>query len=269
MPPKKLKVTPCQSLPYDEDKFISYGASERFKNRYSSRNGVPEREFEDPSEQFLQEIQERHWQVLCQQLDRANIPLIHEFYANFSERILDICTIRRVSVNCAREDFNRLLRVGNINDDEYQNLHPDYDEIISTLAVHGTRWNIFVGTITNFPFAALTPISRTWHLFISVRLLPSDHHSDITKNRTVLNFGIQRGIPIDVGHIILSNLTHLVVKSSTGGLVYPSIITQMCINSGVPTAVGEYMQSPRAPISMTLFRQMRPFAHGRHPTEDP
>ena len=58
------------------------------------------------------------------------------------------------------------------------------------------------GQVVNFKAKGLFYIPRVWHHFITPRILPSETVSEVTKERTILNYAIHQDIEFDVGKFI-------------------------------------------------------------------
>lgn len=79
----------------------------------------------------------------------------------------------------------------------------------------------------------LFPISRVWFTFINHTLSSSSNISDVFALRALLIFCIMKGIQINVGLLIASNMEKL-AQANPGLLGYPFLITRLLIKQEVP-----------------------------------
>ena len=64
--------------------------------------------------------------------------------------------------------------------------------------------------------------------------MPTTHTTTVSQERLVLLYVIVRGLPIDVGSIIEKEIRDCAVKNhKTAALLFPSLITNICVVSGV------------------------------------
>lgn len=111
----------------------------------------------------------------------------------------------------------------------------DPDEVIRTLAKLGTSWKRSGDDVINFSASGIFTKCKAWYHFVSAKLLPSGNLSEVTKEREILNYAIQRGLSIDVGLGIYNGILHTLHGSTTGGLGHPSMIYELCLKGGVVT----------------------------------
>lgn len=58
--------------------------------------------------------------------------------------------------------------------------------------------------------------------------MPTRHLSNVTKERAILLFAITTGLKVDIGIAIQNSIQKTIKGSSSGGLPYPSLLTQLC-----------------------------------------
>ena len=64
--------------------------------------------------------------------------------------------------------------------------------------------------------------------------MPTTHTTTVSQERLVLLYVIVRGLPIGVGSIIEKEIRDCAVKNhKTAALLFPSLITSICVVSGV------------------------------------
>ncbi|GMN48214.1 hypothetical protein TIFTF001_017402 [Ficus carica] len=86
--------------------------------------------------------------------------------------------------------------------------------------------------------------------------MPSTHIQTISKGRILLLDSIILGRPIDVGKIIFQELGACAAKKC-GSLWFPSLITSLCANSGVPMFdIEEQLLSSKGAITKTAIARL-------------
>ncbi|PIN05057.1 hypothetical protein CDL12_22406 [Handroanthus impetiginosus] len=76
----------------------------------------------------------------------------------------------------------------------------------------------------HFFHTKLTVAADHWLRFISTRLLPTTHTSDITKERAVMIFAILTDVPFDIGRFLHRSIWNSAMGGLTVGLYHPSLI---------------------------------------------
>ena len=104
--------------------------------------------------------------------------------------------------------------------------------IFTTLTIEGASWANEEGRVVNR--IDLKPIAKVWVKVLKSRLMPTTHTTTVSQERLVLLYIIVRGLPIDVGSIIATKIRDCAVKTHrTAALLFPSLVTSICIVSGV------------------------------------
>ena len=89
------------------------------------------------------------------------------------------------------------------------------DEVSRFICKSGaTQWTIVRDKHAHFPFKDLKQHMKVLHHFIFAKLTPTMHLSEITRERAILLYGIQKGLKINVGRWIQSNISHIVQQGS-------------------------------------------------------
>ncbi|KAF7814554.1 hypothetical protein G2W53_028523 [Senna tora] len=114
------------------------------------------------------------------------------------------------------------------------------------------------GQYNNFLLTNLSVTARSWLHFLSCRLLPGSHRTEVTKDRVLLINCLITKQPIDAAQIILNQLTSMATKKLPGReqtpnaptLAFPALITSLCKRAGVamPPTEDQYHQSQMATI---------------------
>lgn len=77
-----------------------------------------------------------------------------------------------------------------------------WNKVLKTLTVEGASWANEEGRMINR--IDLKPITKVWVKFLKSRLIPTTHTTTVSQDRLVLLYVIVRGLPIDVGAIMLT-----------------------------------------------------------------
>ena len=82
---------------------------------------------------------------------------------------------------------------------------------------------------------------KVWHHFIYARLPPTMHLSEVTKEQAVLLYGIQKGLKINVGRWIQSNISHT-IRQGSRGIPHPTLPTELITSYGIDTTGSKVLQ---------------------------
>lgn len=129
-----------------------------------------------------------------------------------------------------------------------------WNTIFTTLTIEGASWANEEGRVVNK--IDLKPIAKVWVKFLKSRLMPTTHNTTVSQERLVLLYVIVRGLPIDVGSIIVKEIQDCAVKTHrTAVLLFPSLITSICVISGVRlNARDEHVKNEGAFTARTIER---------------
>ncbi|KAH0465263.1 hypothetical protein IEQ34_005366 [Dendrobium chrysotoxum] len=198
-------------------------AEARYIDWVITKTLIPEHGFLNPTKTILQTISIRGWGHFCEDPFAAIVNIMHEFFANGKDAI----------------DFKYFIRgKWSMKFDEYFPFgHAPFDpqEIFDLLCGpnSGAKWRTREERITNLSASYMSQTSKSWHYFISSRIIPSKNISEVTKGRALLNFVIQKGYTINIEKLILSSLTYIMRGSTLVGLGHPSLIYAHCVVVGV------------------------------------
>lgn len=92
----------------------------------------------------------------------------------------------------------------------------------------GTTWIKGRKGGTVFHCKDLSRCGKIWYAFLYVKLLPSTHTSDVTKEKALLLFAIVQDFIIDVRAIINFSIRRSLRGNFSGGLPHPSLICGLC-----------------------------------------
>lgn len=101
--------------------------------------------------------------------------------------------------------------------------------------------------------------ANLWFNFIKHSLLPTTHTINVEKERLILLDSIMSGEPIDVGRLI-SREIGLCRDKKGGNLIFPCLITELCINTQVELEAKEERRSPAGAFSIEFKVRQKPAA---------
>ena len=118
----------------------------------------------------------------------------------------------------------------------------------------GYRWNILRNEHTHFPSKDLHQNMKVWHHFIYGRLVPTIHTSKVTKGRVLLLYGIKKGLKINIGCWIHSNIRHT-IRHGSEGIPHPTVLTELITSQVIDTTCQEVLQ-PKSPLNLKVIEQI-------------
>ncbi|XP_073039013.1 uncharacterized protein [Primulina eburnea] len=256
MAPKRSKVTHGASSSRSTPSiFVNDRARERFEHAKLHRKPIPER---GCTSWILDNIFEelavagRGWTNFLAQPNAAVVPVVREFYANAPEGTENKAKVRGRLVPYDPTTINDLLGLPAVDDSVFQAwvLNPDYDLIIHTLCYPGTTWKQ-PGTYTVFLEKFLKVEAALWYAFLSKRLMPVGHTSDVQRDRAVVLYAIYTGMPIYVGKLIFGQL-NICINCNNLAFYFPTIVTELCARAGVIFADDDEWLPPLRAIDEAL-----------------
>lgn len=269
MAPKRARfVSSSSSHPdfdegFDEKRFISSEGQLEY-NRLRPKAVAKERGFKPSAGdgELMLMITERGWGPICDTPSDVPLGIVREFYANAAAEKNGYSWVREVTVDYSASAIRTLLRQPARPEgaDDWvltTRTDVDLDNIVAELCVPGTVWKFRPGTTehVHFPASAMNRYARAWNLFICARLMHSSHSHDVTVERAILLWGILTDEYIDLGYLIHQSMLRFMSGRTTGAIPHASIITELCVSSGIRWADDEQLQHPSADIdSATLAR---------------
>lgn len=230
-------------------KFIDGDAKKRYSDNISAQNLVKEKGFllhDSPTlgqPAFISDvIILRHWQAFCHHPIDPIVSLVKEFYANLQTQGQSTVFVRQVDIPFTSDHINTVLGIHN-QEDEFVDLgtnitEEQLDVVLRTIAVPGAQWTLSITGTYICNRHELQPIAKVWYHFLASRILLSTHGKTISRNRAILLFAILVGKPINLGQLIIDQI-RACAKKDKGGLYFPSLISEMCIQGNVPWEAGE------------------------------
>ena len=204
-------------------------------------------------------ISDHQWSNFCRAQRAAVIQLVQEFYANYDSAVPDSIFVRGKSVSLTPEAINRVYDLPEV-EDQYQEFFNSIDanelkEVLNRLCEEGAEWTRGKRGAMTFPRAFLKPEPKVWFHFLKFRLMPSSHDHFINKERAILLYCIMEGRNFDVGKLIQKQIG-VCARRNSGGLWFPSLITQLCAAHDVIIDAHEPKEQPVAQITPSAITRI-------------
>ena len=248
---------------WDRSKFVSEEAQNRYHESVEGRPLIAERGLTITQEGFPElwnNIQQRGWGAFCAQPSPAVVSLVREFYANAPAHEKGKVFVRGKRVSFSWTAINKLFALPEIGRDGYSTYYEedqvDYQAVLQEIAVPGTTWKTTAGQPVTFKSIGLKKDCKAWHYFVGARLMPVRHLSDVTKERAVLIYCLATGRSVDVGHFMSAQIEHC-YKQQSMSLFFPSLITALCVASGVQFEASEETLAPMAALTDNKILRMK------------
>lgn len=103
---------------------------------------------------------------------------------------------------------------------------------------------------------SLKPECRIWVSFLKSRLMPTVHITIVGKERLLLLNSIMKGRKINVGQVIRKEV-HKCAQKSSGSLIFPNLITALCLQAGVHLEKNEDVIPNKGAITKKSMARIR------------
>lgn len=210
---KRSRGESSSSQGFDSEKFLSFEASERYVNVLQTRKFIPERGFaisERQNPEIHHMITARRWGKFCNQPSFFVSNLVREFYANVDKHRNGKVRVRGKTVSFDSATINKIYDLLDIPDSNYFAYFSEvnYDAVCNELCVPRTMWNMAGDRVKSVPGATLKANARAWQYFVSHKMMPVLHYSELTAERAVLIYAIMTGMTIDVDRVLFDSIIH-------------------------------------------------------------
>ncbi|PIN25880.1 hypothetical protein CDL12_01374 [Handroanthus impetiginosus] len=149
--------------------------------------------------------------------------------------------VRSKNINFSARTINSLF--------EFLEDHPPLDTICELICREFPQWTLSrLNEPIHFPRTTLTFAADNWLRFVSARLLPSSHTSEVTRERAVMIYAILTDVPFDIGHFLHRSILKSAMGGLTVGLYHPSLITELCARAGLERQPGDELLQPDSMI---------------------
>ncbi|PIN20436.1 hypothetical protein CDL12_06877 [Handroanthus impetiginosus] len=161
--------------------------------------------------------------------------------------------VRGKNVNFSARTINSLFGTPSIDTpgemQEFLEDHPPLDTICGLICRENPQWTLSrLNEPIHFPRTTLTFAADNWLRFISARLLPSSHTSEVTRERAVMIYAILTDVPFDIGRFLHRSILKSAMGGLTMGLYHPSLITELCARAGLERQPGDELLPPDSMI---------------------
>ena len=102
---------------------------------------------------------------------------------------------------------------------------------------------------------ALKPSAKIWYHFIQTRLIPITHIETVSKEQLVSLYYILEGREVNVGKLVQKEISACAFKKHKGCLFFPSLITDLCLRSGVDVTANDEILANAAAISTIAIKR--------------
>lgn len=221
-----------------KEKFVNEEANSRY-NKLQSLRCIFERGFmiEEKawSAFFVNQIDTLGWHTFCHPRCEAVLPWVYEFYANAPFSDDDTVEVRGTIVDFSSKAINDLLELPT-------EAVTDYKEIKRTISPDDLA-AVVCGTVPpewtrkykqGLTSTCLTREAKVWLLYINAGILPTKHLNNVSLDRLSIMYCIFKNIQVDVGKIIHESIKAKAKEEKAKYLWFPTLITELCRNAGVP-----------------------------------
>lgn len=101
----------------------------------------------------------------------------------------------------------------------------------------------------------LKPLAKVWYHFLRHKLSPTAHLETVEKERRVLLHCILKNKKINVWQMIKEETSGCTMKKK-GTLIFPCLITDLCIQQGIDYNPGEGLEKNSGPIDMNCILRL-------------
>ncbi|KAI9091619.1 hypothetical protein K1719_028062 [Acacia pycnantha] len=179
---------------------------------------------------------------------KADKTLAQERGANYLGGSPYFITVRGKNVQCSASEIRKVY-----------DLEPTMDEYNELVTKEGSY---------NLKCSRFRPEARVWFHFLYHRLLPTLHTQTISRERAFLLYCLLEGKQIDVDALIYEEL-FTALKSTTGNLWFPALITELCRYAEVIFDASEERDVLPSPISVTVVQRILQKAQPKVPQATP
>ena len=169
------------------------------------------------------------------------LSIVKEFYSNMLRQDQHKIMVRNVQVSLDPRVINAFYNLPSDIDCEHSKMveyiiDKKWSEVLKTLTVKGSLWLDEEGRVMNR--IDLKPVAKVWVKFLKSGLIPTTHTTIISHERLILLYTILKYLRIDVGKVKERKIRECAMKKhKTVVLLFPSLITGICLVSGVKISV--------------------------------
>ena len=176
--------------------------------------------------------------MFCKPPKAAVMTVVREFYVNALESPVSISMVRKRPVKYNVVTITAILKIQNAphgpNQVAQLDSTVDLDEVIGPLCDNVATWTMVKGTQTAFLTKELWFDIKIWHHFTCAQLMPTVHLTEVTRDQTLLLYGIKKRLTINVGHWISANIRSATQNVSIG-IPHLTLVTELIDLMGLNT----------------------------------
>ena len=152
---------------FDDNKFVSFEASERYITLMQIRKPIPKRGFtatERKNPILYRMISSKKWDKFTSQPPMFVTNIVREFYANADEHRRGKVIVRGKTVSFESSSINKFYGLPDIPNSDYISYlsNVNYEDVCNTLYVLGSSWKVSGGTPKTLAGTSLTVEARAW-----------------------------------------------------------------------------------------------------------
>ncbi|KAM6545738.1 hypothetical protein CsatB_026474 [Cannabis sativa] len=202
-----------------------------------------------------------------------------EFLANWPERKNGEVKVRGKKVPATADAFNVMFSVPDYSREEQrlriieEEEQFDLVDVAETVGFAGLRFHDNDGQDGSpniLHRCEINPMAKTWLYFVSARLVPSKHFSDVQMDCLKYVYAIMKGYNINIGQVIRSSIEQIVQGATGGGLGLAGVITELCGAYDVPQLEYDNTVVPLRKMDITFVNRLKePHPYGQPPPDAP
>ncbi|KAM6597893.1 hypothetical protein CsatA_008417 [Cannabis sativa] len=272
---------------FDRTRFGSIEAHNRFV-RLKNRAYIEDRGIEFPEnplrrqprfETIRAQIERMKWGSFVDTRGRANVTMACEFLANWPDRRNGEVKVRGKKVPATADAFNVMFSVPDYTREEQrlriieEEEQFDMVDVAETVGFPGLRFHDNDGTegSPNILYRCeINPVAKTWLYFVSARLVPNKHFSDVQMDRLKYVYAIMKGYNINIGQVIRQSIDQIVQGATGGGFGLAGVITELCGAYEVPQLEFDNTVLPLRKMDIAFVNKLKePHPYGQPPPDAP
>ncbi|PIN23546.1 hypothetical protein CDL12_03729 [Handroanthus impetiginosus] len=152
--------------------------------------------------------------------------------------------VRGKNINFSARTINSLFGTPSIDTpeevQEFLEDHLPLDTIRELIYRDDPQWTLSrLNEPIHLSRTKLTFVADNWLRFVSARLLPSSHTSEVMRECAVMIYAILTDVPFDIGRFLHRSILKSAMGGLTIGLYHPSLIIELCARVGLERQPGD------------------------------
>ena len=128
------------------------------------------------------------------------------------------------------------------------------EEIRQVLTDGAGQWEMHNGEFVSIKRNTLNRFAKTWFYFVVFSMMPVTHHNLCRREPAILMYAILTHLQIEVGQLLFRGI--LQSSEATKGYWYPSLVTMLCRQAGVPIEDHEETLPPGTIMTEKYIEQL-------------